>query len=405
MVSWQGAIDDLVERHFDHLVHLRRHLHQFPEPSGFETQTSFHLYTLLGDAGIDVQLGPNGCGVIADCICGADSDEDSSLRRIAVRGDIDALRIHDEKDVAYRSQCDGIMHACGHDVHTAIAAGTMLVLHDIPSAAFPAPFAARGILQPAEETCHGASELITDGVIDDVDAIFSVHVDPSLQIGQVGLRRGVLTASCDEFSITIRGTGGHGARPHLAKDPIGAAADLIHAMYLHVPRVTDSQESVVLSIGQISGGHSFNVIPETLTLRGSLRTLSTKVRDISVAHLHRIAQSIGALTETSITIEFGISAPPVDNHRRETEIVRKVATRILGSESIVKIDRPSMGSEDFAFYLQRIPGCMARLGCASTNRGGQGLHTTLFDVDEDAIRIGVRLMANSMIESAMGNID
>ena len=292
------------------------------------------------------------------------------------------------------------MHACGHDVHSAIAVGTLLVTQELIQKTAPWPVAIRGILQPAEETCQGATELIRAGALAGVDMIYAVHVDPSMNVGAIGIREGVLTASCDELSITIRGTGGHGARPHLAKDPIGAAAELIHALYLHIPRVTDSQEAVVLSIGQIQGGHSFNVIPETVLLRGSLRTLDTSVRDAAVDHLMRIASSVGELTETKISIEFGISAPPVINHPGETHRLRTICRQVLGAGSLHEIPRPSMGSEDFAFYVQDVPGCMIRLGCTSESKGGHGLHTPLFDVDEEVIRIGVRLMARAVIESA-----
>ncbi len=394
-MNWTEAIDESVDRYFDQLVSLRRHLHALPEPSGEETQTSFYLYTMLGDHGLRVSLGPNGCGVVADL--GGENDETA---RVAIRGDIDALRIHDEKEVVYRSQCDGVMHACGHDVHSAIAAGTMIVLQKLADKALPWPVALRGILQPAEETCQGASELIDAGVLENVDSIFSIHVDPTLQVGRVGLREGVLTASCDELLITIRGTGGHGARPHLAKDPIGAAADLIHALYLHIPRVTDSQEAVVLSIGQIHGGDNFNVIPNKVVLAGSLRTLDTSVRDTAVEHLMRIARSIGELTETKITIEFGISAPPVVNHPLQTQTLRSICETILGPTSVHEIPRPSMGSEDFAFYVQQVPGCMVRLGCVADSMSGHGLHTPLFDVDEEVIRIGVRIIARAVVESA-----
>jgi amidohydrolase len=232
-----------------------------------------------------------------------------------------------------------------------------------------------------------------------VDVIYSMHVDPTLSVGIVGIRDGVLTAGCDEISFTIRGTGGHAARPHLARDPISAAADLIHALYLHIPRVTDSQEAVVLTIGQIRGGHSFNVIPDTVQLNGTIRTLERSVRDTSIDHISRIARAIGVLTETEISVVLGLSAPPVVNHHRESKRLQTICEDMLGPDAIHTILRPSMGSEDFAYYVQNTPGCMVRLGCTSEARGGHGLHTPLFDVDEEVIRIGVRLMTRAVIES------
>lgn len=392
-MSWAASVDRIVGQEFASLVELRRHLHQNPEPSGQETQTSFFLYTQLGDAGLSVQLGPNGCGVVSDL------NDSNSPRRVAVRGDIDALRIYDEKDVPYRSQCDGIMHACGHDVHSTIATGTMFVLGKLAAIeALPWPVSARGILQPAEETCRGARELIDSGAMLGVDVIYSMHVDPTLPVGRVGIRDGVLTAGCDEISFKIHGTGGHAARPHLARDPISAAAELIHALYLHIPRVTDSQEAVVLTIGQIQGGHSFNVIPDIVTLKGTIRTLDRSVRDSSVDHIMRIARGIAELTETSITVELGLSAPPVVNHHQEIVRMRALCEQMLGPQSIHEIVRPSMGSEDFAYYVRDTPGCMVRLGCSSATKGGHGLHTALFDVDEEVIRVGVCLMTRAVIE-------
>jgi len=317
---------------------------------------------------------------------------------IALRADIDALHIHDKKDTEYRSQCEGIMHACGHDVHSAIVFGAVSALHEMRKEdKLPCEVSLRAIFQPAEETCQGAQEMIAVGALENVDAIIATHVDPTREVGRVGVRSGVLTANCDEMIISIMGKGGHAARPHETSDSIAAAASLINAFYLYIPRATDSQDAVVVTIGQIYGGDNSNVIPEEVQLRGTVRTLDRKIRRETFRHIKRLAKGIGDTSGTVITVEFGASAPSVRNDAGVMSILQPSIESVVGPEAIDVIPRPSMGSEDFAFYLEKTPGAMFRLGCKSETIGGQSLHTPEFDVDERAILIGARIMARSVI--------
>src|SRR5215213_3341459 len=218
-------------------------------------------------------MGPDGCGVIAD------NPSPNGAARVAIRGDIDALRIHDEKQVPYRSQREGIMHACGHDAHAAIVTHTAATLRRLElEGKAPWPLHWRAILQPAEETATGARAMMAAGALENVRSIYALHVDPSRRAGEIGLRTGAFTAHCDAIHITIRGRGGHGARPHESRDPIAAAAQLISTLYQFVPRANDSLDAVVLSFGQVSGGRNPNVIPEVVELGGTLRTLDADVR-------------------------------------------------------------------------------------------------------------------------------
>ncbi len=392
--TWQTELDRAIDARFDQMVRIRRHLHAHPELSGEERNTSLYLYQLLGDEGFDVRMGPEGRGVIAD----APSVTAGDNGRIALRGDIDALRIHDAKTVEYRSQREGVMHACGHDAHTALVFGAMTGLSDVRRGGhLPWPVATRVVFQPAEETSQGAREMVSVGALEDVAAIIAVHVDPSRNVGRIGLRSDVLTANCDEMYIHIVGRGGHAARPHEASDPIAAAAQLINALYLFIPRRTDSQDAVVVTVGQIDGGDNANVIPEEVVLRGTIRTLKENVRQQTFEHIRRLARGIADTTDTKIDIGFTLGSPSVVNDAVLTELMRRAGREVVGSDGIDEIPRPSMGSEDFSYYLDSTPGSMMRLGCASSPTGGSPLHSPTFDVDEEALRIGAKILARTAI--------
>ena len=392
--TWQTQLDAAIDRQFDEMVTLRRHLHAHPEPSGEEFNTSLKMYQKLGDEGFRVRMGPEGRGVVADLP--KDEAPDSPL--IALRADMDALHIQDAKEVPYRSTCPGVMHACGHDCHTAIIFGTLAALRKTAVAdELPWPVNIRGVFQPAEETCQGAREMIGVGALEGVSVILATHMDPSRKVGRVGLRPGVLTSNCDDMRIRIHGRGGHAARPHEARDPIAAAAQLINSLYLFVPRSTDSLEAVVVTIGQVIGGDNPNVIPEWLELNGTLRTLDREVRKKTIEQIRKIAHGIGQTSETSIDVQFGNGSASVDNDPDLISILRRATENALGREGIEFIPRPSMGAEDFAFYLEHVPGAMARVGCANGKATSFALHSPKFDIDEEALRVAARVMARSVV--------
>jgi amidohydrolase len=396
-LKWQqeigAAVDDAVER----MVALRRHLHAHPEPSGEELQTSLRLYQSFDELGLPVRMGPEGCGVVVE------SRRQDGPRRIAVRCDIDALRIQDQKQVPYRSTVPEVMHACGHDVHTATVFGALTALDRLECAKrLPWPVTWRGIFQPSEETSGGAKSMIETGVVEKVDAIFALHVDPSRQAGTIGVRLGVFTASCDAMRVTVSGQGGHAARPHESNDPIAAAAELVSTLYQFVPRATDSQDAVVVSFGQIHGGQNANVIPEQVVLEGTVRTLDRKVRQQTIGHIRTLADGIEMVTGTRLDVCFVDGTPSVYNDPRLTKLVSDVAKELLGTDKVTELPRPSMGSEDFAAYLEYVPGTMFRLGAAGEQLPWPGLHTPTFDVDEQCMAVGAKILARCVVESARG---
>lgn len=390
--NWQQQLDAAVDQGAGSMVNLRRHLHMHPEPSGEELQTSLHLYQLFAHAGLKVRMGPEGCGLLVD------GRTERGQKRIAVRADCDALRIQDEKRVEYHSQVPQVMHACGHDVHTSTVCGAITAIDALDrEGALPWPVTWRAIFQPAEETGDGAESMIEAGALKDVDAIVALHVDPTRQAGTVGVRPGVFTASCDMLRVTIHGRGGHAARPHESADPIAAAAQLISTLYQFIPRATDSQDAVVVSFGEIHGGLNANVIPEEVVLDGTVRTLNRQVRERTLDNIHRIAGGVENVTGTKLTVDFYEGIGSVMNDPAITALVEGVACDLLGSDNVAQMPRPSMGSEDFAAYLDVVPGSMFRLGCAGS-LPWPGLHTPIFDVDEKCLAVGAKILARSIVE-------
>ncbi len=396
MSVWKQIVCQAVDAQFERMVELRRHLHMHPEPSGAEYKTSQLLYELLGDAGLRVRQGPEGCGVMADFV---PPPRHTTGLRLALRADIDALQIQDEKEVSYRSQKPDVMHACGHDAHTAILTGVLLAIRQLQLAdLLPFQPVLRGIFQPAEEICRGACLMIESGALEGVDAVLAAHVDPSRAVGKIGLRPGVFTANCDEMKITIRGLGGHAARPHETRDPISAAAQLINWIYLQSSRNTDSQEAVVLTVGRIEGGHNANVIPDRVELHGTMRTLDAAVRTRTIELVRRLCHAVADGTQTQVEVEFGMSTRAVDNDPDLVELLWKATEATLGPDAPQRIPRPSMGSEDFAFYGAVVPTAMFRLGCRRADQPVTGLHTPNFDIDEEALRCGARVLTHAALD-------
>ena len=293
------------------------------------------------------------------------------------------------------------MHACGHDAHASIVYGTILALESLREAeVLPWPVAWRAIFQPSEETASGAVQMIETNVLDNVSQVFGLHVDPTRRTGEIGLRSGALTAHCDLLQLTVRGQGGHAARPHESKDPIAASAQLISTLYQFVPRATDSHDAVVLTIGQVSGGQNPNVIPDSVSLSGTVRTLDAAVRTRTIEQIRQVARGVGEITDTTIEVEFPTNIPSVNNDAELTRLVWQEAEEVLGTDHVQLIARPSMGSEDFACYLQQLPGVMFRLGSAADLAATTALHTPKFDIDESALEIGTRILARSVIVAA-----
>lgn len=393
--DWEEALDAAARDIDREVVEIRRRLHREPEPSGEEFGSVAMLRSRFEAAGLNCRVTPARNGLLVD------GPADEGVSRIAFRADLDALRLHDGKTVAYRSRRDGVMHACGHDAHTAIAAGAALLFERLQQqGALPWPVAWRAIFQPSEETAVGAVEMIGQGALEDVSTVFALHVDPSRRVGMAGVRDGALTASCDELRIRATGRGGHAARPHESQDPIAASAQLLTAIYSLIPRSVDSQNPVVVTIGRIQGGYNANVIPEQVEMEGTLRTLDLQVRESTKEKLRRLTRGISEASDVTLEIYFDQGLGAVINDPGANAILRQAAQRTLGPGNVEEIPRPSMGGEDFAAYLGKVPGAMFRLGVAAGDAPAPPLHSPLFDIDERALSLGMRIIARAVVLAA-----
>jgi amidohydrolase len=372
------------------LSQIRRHLHRNPELSGQEFSTTDYLSKQLTAARVPHRVAAGKCGIITDVI----ESPDSGAPIVAMRADIDALPIKEENNVPYRSKRSGVMHACGHDAHSAILLGTTLALYR----ARPLSVAWRSIFQPSEEAGRGACEMVNQGALDGVDAIIGLHVDPNLPVGKVAITPGPRTAFCQDFAIEIRGRGGHGARPHMTADPIAAAAHLITLIYQAVPRQTDARQPVVVTIGMVNAGFAPNVIPDTASLQGTIRTLNTVVAVQTRETVERLCASVAQAFGAKISPVFERLLPGLVNDAQIAALAAGVAGQLLGPENILRNEPPSMGAEDFADYLPVVPGCMIGLGAKGPDRKITPLHTATFDIDETALLIGARLFAAILLE-------
>jgi amidohydrolase len=372
------------------LSEIRRHLHQHPELSGEEYGTTDYLSKELTAARVPHRVGTDKCGVITDIV---DSPE-TGAPVIAMRADIDALPIREESNVSYRSKNSGVMHACGHDAHSAILLGTTLALYR----AQPLPVAWRSIFQPSEEAGRGAVDMVKQGALDGVDAIIALHVDPNLPVGKVAITPGPRTAFCQDFTIEVKGRGGHGARPHATVDPIAAAAHLVTLIYQAVPRQTDARQPVVVTIGAFNAGHASNVIPDTASLQGTIRTLNTAVATQARETVERLCAAVGQAFNASISVLFERMLPGLVNDTQIATLSAEVAGRIVGKENVLRHEPPSLGAEDFADYLPTVPGCMIGLGAKKADHEVTPLHTATFDIDEAALLLGARLFAAILLE-------
>lgn len=351
------------------LISIRRHLHQYPELSNEEFETTKSIQKWLGEEGIEIRNTGLKTGVFADIKGGKPG------LTVAIRADIDALPIEEQNGLPFASKVKGVMHACGHDFHTAAVIGAAYLLKECQS---ELNGTVRLIFQPAEESGGGAAHVIKDGQIGDVAAIIGLHNKPNLPVGTIGIKEGPLMAAVDRFQIVLQGKGSHAAIPHSGKDPIAAAAQLITALQTIVSRNVSPLESAVVSVTRITGGSTWNVIPGDVTLEGTIRTFESTIRDEIKDKFYSIVNHIAAAFSQEATIGWFPGPPALHNHPAVTEMARRSA---LGQSLHVINPEPSMGGEDFAYYLQHIPGTFAFFG---TN-GNEDWHHPAFTVDENSI--------------------
>lgn len=370
------------------LVALRRDLHAHPEPSWEEVRTTQVLRDLLTARGIATAPGEGATGLIAEV------GTDGPL--VALRADIDALRMHDVKDVPYRSTVPGICHACGHDVHTAAGVGATLALHAVLATT---PGRVRVVFQPAEESIpSGARPIAAAGRIDDAGAIFALHCDPHLEVGQVGLSPGPITSATDMVVIRLSGPGGHTARPHRTADLVNVAARLAVDLPAALDRLTDPRDGVNLTFGAIAAGDAPNVVPATAELRGSLRATGRAGWEEAAKLLPGLIAGIAEPRGATWELDHRIGSPPVDNDPWATAVLGRAAAAVVGPDGVLPT-RQSGGGEDFSWFLDRVPGAFVRLGVTPVGTEGVDIHAAAFDVDEAAIAVGARILAGAALEA------
>jgi amidohydrolase len=367
-------------------VSLRHDLHSHPELSGQEERTAGVVSRLLTQAGITHETAVGGThGIVAVIESGAGTDGPT----FALRGDMDALPILEENDVAYKSQNPGVMHACGHDGHTANLLGAAFVLNTVRESLPPGRV--KLIFQPAEETVRGADALIAAGAIDDVDAILMLHGWPNLQVGKIGVRNGPAMASSDTFKLIVRGKGGHGAYPHDTFDPIMCGAQIVTALQTVVSREILPVAPAVISVTMFHAGTARNIIPDTAEICGTVRTLDPELRKTMAERIERVIAGVCMALRCEYDFAYTYGTPITINDGRISDIVRAVGSDLLGPENVVELTEPTMGAEDFAYYVEKIPGAMFRLGtdCPSL------LHTPKYDFGDAPLETGIVVMVET----------
>jgi amidohydrolase len=386
-VNLKDKIKQAADRHHRDIIAIRRHLHQHPELSFQEFETAKYVAGKLQEMGIAFQAGVAGTGIIATLRGKGEG------KTIALRADMDALPINEQNNVEYKSCNEGVMHACGHDAHTASLLGTAAILNEIKD---EFNGTVRFLFQPGEEKLPGgASMMIRDGALENPkpQAVIGQHVMPLIPAGKIGFRPGIYMASTDELYLRVKGKGGHGAMPHLNIDPVLITSHLIVAMQQIVSRTANPTLPSVLSFGKVIANGATNVIPNEVYIEGTFRTLDEKWRE--EAHQRMLDLAHGLVQSMGGTLDFEIRKgyPALVNDEALTHRLKNLTADYIGQENVVDLDI-WMAAEDFAFYSQQADACFYRLGTRNEARGiTSSVHTPTFDIEEDALRTGSGLMA------------
>jgi amidohydrolase len=387
-----GDLRHALQSALPELIALRRHLHAHPELSGNEHQTAALVAGELRGLGWRVREGVGRTGVLAEL----GPERDAAGRPaplVALRVDMDALPVEERSGLPFASRHQGVMHACGHDIHTTVGLGVARLL---------APLAdrlsarVRLLFQPAEETAQGAAWMLADGAMDGVEALFGVHVFPSLPVGSIGVRSGSLTAAAGELEVEVLGEGGHGARPHQSTDAIWIAARVVSGLQEAISRRLDALNPVVVSFGRIEGGKAFNVIADHVRLLGTVRCLDLELHAELPGWIEDTVQALCKGHGGAARVRYRCISPPVHNDSALTELVADVATELLGRGQVRWLEQPSLGAEDFAELQRDTPGTMFRLGVAGP-QGCPPLHNCGFNPDEGCLAVGVEVLAASLL--------
>lgn len=385
------TIKDFAKSIENKVMAMRREIHKHPELSFDEHNTMKYICSRLDDIGVKYSSGIAGTGVVA--LVKGEKNSDNG-RTLLIRADIDALPITEISDKEYKSQNEGVMHACGHDAHTAILLGTCELINSLKS---EFSGCVKFVFQPGEETDGGAEPMICEGVLDEpkVDACIALHVAPEILAGGIQVKQGSFYASPDDFRIKVIGRGGHAAEPHNCINPISVAAEIITAIADLNNNVENSfTQSGVVSVGTINGGFASNVIPGTVEITGTARSLSNEVRSHLKSRIGEIANSICEEHGASCEYEFIELYPPLINDDELSERLYNIAKDYIDIKKSVFGGNPTMLGEDFAYFAQRVPSVLFKLGSRNDDKGIiNPLHHESFDVDEDCLKIGVELFS------------
>ncbi len=374
---------DLVQR----MREIRRSLHRIPEIAYQEKKTSLFIAEELSRLGISFQSGRAGTGIVAELGHHAAGAGDG-LPCVALRADMDGIPIEEETDLSFSSMNPGVMHACGHDGHMAMLLGAASILkqEDLPGRVIL-------IFQPAEESGNGAEKLVGEGVLDGAQMIFAGHIDIHYPVGTFTVDEGLICSYTDPFTIFIHGKGGHAAWPHEAVDSIVVASNLIMNLQTLVSREIDPVHPAVVTVGRVSAGTVHNVIAERAVIDGTVRSAHPDTRQRILSGLKRMIQGVSSMSGAEISLQLLEGLPAVINDHEATDIARLAAQEIAGNENVLSQGRPSLGGEDFAFYQEKIPGCLVRLGARKRNEETGLAHSSRFDFDEDVLHFGAAWLA------------
>jgi amidohydrolase len=382
------TINAISKKVFPKLVKLRREFHQYPELAFREFKTSKRVAGELRKLRIPIKTGVAKTGVVG-LLTGKKKG-----KTVALRADMDALPIEEKTDLPFKSKSKGMMHACGHDVHTACLIGAATILSQLKSELVGN---VKFVFQPSEEVLPGgAKPMIQAGVLErpKVSGIFGLHTEPGIPAGKIGVKDGPFMAQVDDFDITISGSSGHGARPHHGVDAIVVASQVILALQTIPSRKIDPVEPVVVSVGKIEGGTARNIICDRVSLKGTARSLSREVARKIPAFMKSITAGVVKSAGASFELQYFPGYPVLVNHPRETDLARETVARMFGRQALYEIKRPEMGAEDFSYFLRKVPGTFLRLGIRNPKKGAvYPWHHPKFTVDEDVMKMGAALLA------------
>jgi amidohydrolase len=365
---------------------IRRAIHQYPELANQEHRTQRYICEKLQELGLPYRTEGLHTGIVATI--GGPASEDSDTPCVALRADLDALPVDEKTGLAFASKLPGLMHACGHDGHVAMLLGAAAMLQHVEL-----PGSVILLFQPAEESGEGALAMIEDGAFAGVQAIFTGHIDRHFKVGQIAAEPGLICAYTDKFEIKVCGRGGHAARPHETIDAIVVASLLVMSIQTLVSREINPSYPTVVSVGRFSGGSAYNVIAEEAILEGTIRATHPEIRAQIIDGLQRMVRAMDGLYNAKTTIHFRDGLPPVINHPVAARLARKAAKMIVGHEGVAKQRHPSLGGEDFAYFLQKVPGCLVRFGAGHPELPNTPAHSPYFDFDEGVLPIGAAFLA------------